>query len=104
MDACDAFVYIGQYGTGTASLNVAVAASIVLHHFALWADFDEAARDGYKFVLTPRPQRTRPRGQCDQGDPAQVREGRAARRSDQAQWLDVGDASGALTGIFEDGA
>jgi hypothetical protein len=26
-----------QHGVGTASLNVAVAASIVLHHYALWA-------------------------------------------------------------------
>ena len=34
---CDGFVYIPQYGAGTASLNVAVAASIVLHHYAVWA-------------------------------------------------------------------
>lgn len=31
MDACQYFVRIPQYGSGTASLNVAVAASIVLH-------------------------------------------------------------------------
>jgi tRNA(Leu) C34 or U34 (ribose-2'-O)-methylase TrmL len=31
MEACRHFVRIPQYGTGTASLNVAVAASIVLH-------------------------------------------------------------------------
>ena len=31
---CDFFVYIPQYGGGTASLNVTVAASIVLQHFA----------------------------------------------------------------------
>lgn len=37
MALCDSFVYIPQYGAGTASLNVAVACSIVLHHFALWA-------------------------------------------------------------------
>lgn len=37
MALCDRFVYISQYGAGTASLNVAVAASIVLHQFALWA-------------------------------------------------------------------
>jgi hypothetical protein len=30
---CDFFVYIPQYGGGTASLDVIVAASIVLHHF-----------------------------------------------------------------------
>ncbi|RLN97106.1 hypothetical protein BBJ28_00011531 [Nothophytophthora sp. Chile5] len=34
---CDAFVYIPQYGGGTASLNVTVAASIILQSFALWA-------------------------------------------------------------------
>ncbi|KAF8027848.1 hypothetical protein BT93_E0698 [Corymbia citriodora subsp. variegata] len=33
-EICDFFVYIPQYGCGTASLNVTVAASIVLHHFA----------------------------------------------------------------------
>lgn len=42
---CDGFVYIPQYGAGTASLNVAVAASIVLHHFALWAGYRERARE-----------------------------------------------------------
>jgi len=34
LEICDFFVYIPQYGCGTASLNVTVAASIVLHHFA----------------------------------------------------------------------
>ncbi|CAB1117421.1 unnamed protein product [Ectocarpus sp. CCAP 1310/34] len=33
---CDSFVYISQHGGGTASLNVAVAASIVLHRYAGW--------------------------------------------------------------------
>lgn len=33
MDSCEAFVVISQYGGGTASLNVNVAASIVLHRF-----------------------------------------------------------------------
>ena len=31
---CDDFVYIPQYGDGTASLNVNVATSIVLHEFS----------------------------------------------------------------------
>ena len=35
--ACDRFVYVAQHGAGTASLNVAVAASIVLHRFDAWA-------------------------------------------------------------------
>lgn len=29
---CDGFVYIPQYGNGTASLNVTVATTIVMHH------------------------------------------------------------------------
>ncbi|CAH0482806.1 unnamed protein product [Peronospora belbahrii] len=37
MAICDEFVYIPQYGGGTASLNVTVAASIILQSFALWA-------------------------------------------------------------------
>eukprot|EP00397_Hematodinium_sp_SG-2012_P053363 GEMP01063658.1.p1 GENE.GEMP01063658.1~~GEMP01063658.1.p1 ORF type:complete len:101 (-),score=25.91 GEMP01063658.1:530-832(-) len=49
MAACDYFVYIPQYSEATASLNVAVAGSIVLHHFALWAKFKTTEREGYKF-------------------------------------------------------
>lgn len=37
---CDSFVKISQYGGGTASLNVYVAASIVLHRFHHWARGD----------------------------------------------------------------
>jgi hypothetical protein len=59
---CDAFVYIAQYGEGTASLNVTVAASIVLHHFAVWAGYEERRRSGAKFDVGPRPLRTAPRG------------------------------------------
>jgi tRNA G18 (ribose-2'-O)-methylase SpoU len=36
MKSCDAFVRIPQYGQGTASLNVYVAASIVLHRYHHW--------------------------------------------------------------------
>ena len=59
---CDDFVYIPQYGEGTASLNVNVAASIVLHHFAVWAQYPERARHGGKFELGERPKRTAARG------------------------------------------
>ena len=34
--ACDFFIKISQYGDGTASLNVNVAANIVMHHFHEW--------------------------------------------------------------------
>lgn len=49
MAICDHFVYIPQYTDKTASLNVAIAGSIIFHHFALWAQYKEASRDGYKF-------------------------------------------------------
>ena len=33
---CDGFVYIPQYGSGTASLNVNVATGIVLNSYTRW--------------------------------------------------------------------
>ncbi|CAL5224258.1 g6915 [Coccomyxa viridis] len=59
---CDGFVYIQQYGAGTASLNVSVAAAIVLHHFALWASFPERSRQGEKYDVGERPVRRVARG------------------------------------------
>ena len=52
---CDRFVFIpqnrgGDAGQGSASLNVACAAAIVLHAFSMWAGFEEAQRAGEKFV------------------------------------------------------
>ncbi|CAL1145087.1 unnamed protein product [Cladocopium goreaui] len=52
-EACDFFVYIPQHTGATASLNVAIAGSIVLHHFATWAGMPEHPRNGEKFVLDP---------------------------------------------------
>ena len=66
---CDHFIYIPQYAVGgggearaggTASLNVAVSTSIVLHHYALWAGFAEAPREGEKFVVAERAHKTGP--------------------------------------------
>ena len=42
IDTCDHFVYIPQHTKKVASLNVAIAGSIIFHHFALWAGFEEA--------------------------------------------------------------
>ncbi|KAL6535346.1 hypothetical protein OROMI_026720 [Orobanche minor] len=53
-EICDFFVYIPQYGGGTASLNVTVAASIVLHHYAVWAGFSERTREGNKFIVAEK--------------------------------------------------
>lgn len=37
-DSCDFFLYIPQYGFGTASLNVYIATTIVLHRYNLYID------------------------------------------------------------------
>ena len=49
---CDHFVYIPQYTDKTASLNVAIAGSIIFHHWALWAQYEEASREGQKYDVT----------------------------------------------------
>jgi len=48
---CTRVVYIPQFGGGTASLNVAVAAGIVFHRFASWGQFKERDRLGEKFLV-----------------------------------------------------
>ncbi|KAF3777080.1 hypothetical protein EJ110_NYTH46837 [Nymphaea thermarum] len=53
-EICDFFVYIPQYGCGTASLNVTIAASIVLHHFGVWAGFHERDRYGGKYIVAEK--------------------------------------------------
>ena len=53
--ACDSFVYIPQYSGATASLNVATATGIVLHHFALWSGKPEQDRQDHKFVVDQPP-------------------------------------------------
>ena len=89
MAICDRFVYIPQYGPGTASLNVAVATSIVLHRFAAWAGLPERERRGHKFVVAPRPQRRAARGVVPLS--AEEREVERRRRAAAAE----GDAAGA---------
>ncbi|CAE8637391.1 unnamed protein product [Polarella glacialis] len=78
--ACDFFVYIPQHSGATASLNVAVAGSIVLHHFATWAAMPEHPRLGEKFVVQPA------RGSLEKfSDPTQAeREEMNRKRSDRA--------------------
>jgi tRNA G18 (ribose-2'-O)-methylase SpoU len=48
-DLCDQFVYIPHYSNKTGSLNVGVAASIVFHHFGIWAGYKEAEYTGEKY-------------------------------------------------------
>lgn len=73
MAICDGFVYIPQYGPGTASLNVATAAGIVLHRFASWAGYAERPRTGNKFDVADRGVRTAPRGYVPEDDPDTLR-------------------------------
>ena len=52
MDDCDELVYIPQFGRGTASMNVATAAAVVLHEFAQYANYPtHAPMEGHKFVV-----------------------------------------------------
>jgi tRNA C32,U32 (ribose-2'-O)-methylase TrmJ len=88
---CDGFVYIAQHGRGTASLNVACAAAIVLHRFSEWAGYAEAPRDAEqpgKFAVAERPQRTAPRGAAGH-DAEEVRAERAAAREAAARQADA---------------
>ncbi|KAK8510948.1 hypothetical protein V6N13_091248 [Hibiscus sabdariffa] len=89
----DSFVYIPQYGGGTASLNVTVAASIVLHHFgalAVWAGFSERIHGGNKFVVAERTLKQVSRKYCTETDNQIIEERKSRRES-------------ASNGFFEDG-
>lgn len=80
MAACDRFLYIPHYGGGTASLNVTVAASIVMHHFGLWAALPERPIEGHKFMVdevTVPTERTQ--------EDVEVAEARRARRQADAE-------------------
>ena len=81
--ACDGLVYIPHHGQGTASLNVACAASIVLHRFSEFAGYGEAPRTGAKFDVAARPARNAPRGRAnlDAAEIAALKEERAARKA-----------------------
>ncbi|XWS08682.1 hypothetical protein CRYUN_Cryun40dG0022200 [Craigia yunnanensis] len=102
-----AFLLCNEYGGGTASLNVTVAASIVLHHFggianlylillykclphAVWAGFSERIRDGNKFVVAERPLKQVSRKYCSETDDCIIEERKSVRES-------------ASNGFFDDG-
>lgn len=81
--SCDGCVFIPQYGNGTASLNVSVAAGVVMHRFASWAGYREHARkDGLdKYHVAPPPDpATLPRSEAELA----LRAARVAKREAEA--------------------
>lgn len=51
LNLCDEIIYIPQYGNGTSSLNVSVSCAIILHNYAVWANYEETKIDNKKFVI-----------------------------------------------------
>lgn len=96
-------MYIPQFGTGTASLNVSVACSIVLHRFTSWAKYKERPREGEKYQMASRPLRRNPRGVVPL-TPSRPRETRTPSSYSldgyQSDRSNSDSASGYLSGIF----
>ncbi|KAK9288886.1 hypothetical protein L1049_017353 [Liquidambar formosana] len=105
-EICDFFVYIPQYGCGTASLNVTVAASIVLHHFGVWAGFSERTRDGNKFVVAERPVKQVRRNHCAETEDSIIEERKSKRENASNGFFDEsgndGSPSNLLDALFGD--
>ncbi|CRG97321.1 RNA methyltransferase, putative [Plasmodium gallinaceum] len=51
LNLCDKIIYIPQYGNGTSSLNVSISCSIILHNFAIWANYKEIEIENKKFII-----------------------------------------------------
>ncbi|XP_027119003.1 uncharacterized protein [Coffea arabica] len=104
-EICDFFVYIPQYGCGTASLNVTVAASIVLHHFGVWAGFSERTREGNKFVVAERPTKQERKNYCAETTESIVEERRLKRENTSNGFFDESvkddSSSNLLDGLFD---
>ena len=58
-EICDEFIFIPQTrggtrdGGGSASMNVACAATVILQAYSTWAGYSDAPREGEKFVAVP---------------------------------------------------
>ncbi|XP_010434472.1 PREDICTED: uncharacterized protein LOC104718416 [Camelina sativa] len=103
-EICDFFVYIPQYGCGTASLNVTVAASIVLHHFGVWAGFSERVRDGSKFIVADRPVRQGKRNICGGTEESIIEERKLKKESlENGFFDDNGNGNGSSSSDLLDG-
>eukprot|EP00746_Dinoflagellata_sp_MGD_P109827 gnl/MRDRNA2_/MRDRNA2_47085_c0_seq1.p1 gnl/MRDRNA2_/MRDRNA2_47085_c0~~gnl/MRDRNA2_/MRDRNA2_47085_c0_seq1.p1 ORF type:complete len:371 (+),score=90.32 gnl/MRDRNA2_/MRDRNA2_47085_c0_seq1:196-1308(+) len=98
---CDYLVYIPQHSLAMASLNVAHAGSIVLHHFALFAGFEEAPRNKDSFAtIKPRSRRDRWQNPTDVevAEIERKREARARQKTHLATArAEVGAATAAVT-------
>lgn len=92
---CDSFVYVPQFGNGTASLNVHVATSICLFHYALHAGWSELGRNpnADKFELAPVSRKSAP----DEMD-AELRAARAAAQAETDAAIDGGISLAGLGG------
>lgn len=72
-------------------MNVACAASIVLHRFSEFARYGEAPRRGAKFDVAARPSRNAPRGRAnlDAEEIAALKRDRAARKAGALEDVEV---------------
>ena len=58
-EICDEFLFIPQTrggtrdGGGSASMNVACAAAVILQAYCMWAGYGDAPRSGEKFLSLP---------------------------------------------------
>ncbi|KZV52238.1 hypothetical protein F511_41264 [Dorcoceras hygrometricum] len=89
-EICDFFIYIPQYGGGTASLNVTVAASIVLHHFGVWAGFSERAREGSKFIVADKPFKQTKKNTCGEAAESVAEERKLRKENHTNDFFDQG--------------
>ncbi|KAL6193854.1 hypothetical protein ACLB2K_034938 [Fragaria x ananassa] len=105
-EICDFFVYIPQYGDGTASLNVTVAASIVLHQFGVWAGFPERTRDGNKFIVAQQPAKQTRRSFCAETADSVIEERKSRKEHNSNGFIDENandnPSSNLLDGLFSD--
>ena len=89
---CDGFVYVPQFGNGTASLNVAAATAIALHEAATWRGAPEAPREEGrdKFAVAPPPRR----GEVSAEERQALREARERARGAARSGEDSGGGGG----------
>ncbi|XP_034197683.1 uncharacterized protein LOC117613139 isoform X2 [Prunus dulcis] len=101
-----AFLLGNEYGGGTASLNVTVAASIVLHQFGVWAGFPERTRDGNKFIVAEKPVKQTRRSFCAETADSVIEERKCRKEHASNGFFDESgnenSSSNLLDGLFAD--